>query len=106
MTPQLKNIVWSVSKDGDDDDYTPSYDVKDVFWLQDKETTSFKAENIPDGEYPFYTYEARIGVLVIENGMVIPESVDKWFNDYKNDHIFMEGMTMNPNGLVEIHFGS
>ena len=105
ITPELQNLVWSVFRPTEDGE-VPSTKVEDVFWLQHTEDPEIDPTLIPDGEYHFYTYYGRTGTLFIEDGEVIPESIDIFFDNFNDDHIFIEGMTINRYGLINIVMGS
>lgn len=105
ITPELQNLVWSVFRPTEDGE-VPSTKVEDVFWLQHTEDPEIDLSQLEDGIYPFYTYYGRVGELEIIGGEVIPESIDPWFDSFENDHIFIEGMTINRYGLINIWMGS
>ena len=100
----MKNLTWSVG-DWNGNEFISSNKVEDVFWHQHKENGLV----VPDGLYPFHTHYGLIGKIKIQNGLVDVEHLDKQIpKRYRmtNDQTFVELMTINNYGLIEIFLGS
>lgn len=100
--PEMKNLVWSVYETESEE---LSNSVERVFWHQHQENGFVPS----DGLYPFFNHYGLSGKVRIKNGMVDVQHLDKQIPkryQFTNDHVFVELMTMNSYGLIEMWLGS
>ena len=105
MEYEMKNLTYSIWDSNDE----LSNHVKDVFHLDPFVDDLQYLECFQGGIFPFVCQYGFVGKVRFVGGYLDVEHLDKQVPkrfSKTNDHVFLEGMTMNEYGLITLWMGS